>query len=142
MKVAALQEPFGNAVFVTMNQDISGLSVAILGCGPIGLFTIGIARAVGATPRKVDELSLEQALTLLGRWTGTDFDQLPPVADRLCLHVGNLALGVALVGGMIKGRGARRSDWLDVVALLEGADVDAIKPVIHRHCLSIAHKRA
>ena len=47
-EIATLQEPFGNAVFVTMNQDISGQSVAVLGCGPIGLFTIGICKAVGA----------------------------------------------------------------------------------------------
>jgi len=47
-EVATLQEPFGNAVFATMNQDMSGESVAVLGCGPIGLFTIGIAKAVGA----------------------------------------------------------------------------------------------
>lgn len=47
-EIATLQEPFGNAVFSTMNQDLSGQSVVVLGCGPIGLFTIGIARAVGA----------------------------------------------------------------------------------------------
>ncbi len=47
-QIATLQEPFGNAVFATMNQDLSGQSVAVLGCGPIGLFTIGIAKAVGA----------------------------------------------------------------------------------------------
>ncbi len=47
-QIATLQEPFGNAVFATMNQDLSGQSVAVLGCGPIGLFTIGITRAVGA----------------------------------------------------------------------------------------------
>ena len=48
-EVAALQEPFGNAVFATLNQDITGKSVAILGCGPIGLFSIGIASASGAS---------------------------------------------------------------------------------------------
>ena len=47
-EIATLQEPFGNAVFATMNQDLSGQSVAVLGCGPIGLFTIGISKAVGA----------------------------------------------------------------------------------------------
>lgn len=47
-EIATLQEPFGNAVFATMNQDLSGQSVAVLGCGPIGLFTISIAKAVGA----------------------------------------------------------------------------------------------
>ena len=47
-EIATLQEPFGNAVFATMNQDLSGQSVSVLGCGPIGLFTIGISKAVGA----------------------------------------------------------------------------------------------
>ncbi len=47
-EIATLQEPFGNAVFSTMNQNMSGDSVAVLGCGPIGLFTVGIASAVGA----------------------------------------------------------------------------------------------
>ena len=47
-EVATLQEPFGNAVFATSEQDLAGRSVAVLGCGPIGLFTIAIARASGA----------------------------------------------------------------------------------------------
>jgi len=47
-EIATLQEPFGNAVFATMNQNLSGQSIAVLGCGPIGLFTIGICKAVGA----------------------------------------------------------------------------------------------
>ena len=47
-EIATLQEPFGNAVFATSEQDLTGRSVAVLGCGPIGLFAIGIARASGA----------------------------------------------------------------------------------------------
>lgn len=47
-EIATLQEPFGNAVFATMAQEMSGMSVAVMGCGPIGLFTVGIAKAVGA----------------------------------------------------------------------------------------------
>src|SRR5436309_10730935 len=47
-EIATLQEPFGNAVFATSEQDLAGRSVAVLGCGPIGLFTLGIARASGA----------------------------------------------------------------------------------------------
>lgn len=47
-EIATLQEPFGNAVFATSSQDLAGRSVAVLGCGPIGLFTIAIARASGA----------------------------------------------------------------------------------------------
>ncbi len=47
-EIACLQEPFGNAVFATSTQDLAGRAVAVLGCGPVGLFTIAIARAFGA----------------------------------------------------------------------------------------------
>jgi threonine 3-dehydrogenase len=47
-EIATLQEPFGNAVFATGAQDLAGRSIAVLGCGPVGLFTIGICRASGA----------------------------------------------------------------------------------------------
>ncbi len=47
-EVASLQEPFGNAVFALSPHDLPGQSVAVFGCGPIGLFAIGIVRASGA----------------------------------------------------------------------------------------------
>lgn len=47
-EIATLQEPFGNAVFAVSAQDLPGHTVAVLGCGPVGLFTIAIARASGA----------------------------------------------------------------------------------------------
>ena len=47
-EIATLQEPFGNAVFATSQHDLAGKSVGILGCGPVGLFSIAIARASGA----------------------------------------------------------------------------------------------
>jgi len=49
MKVAALQEPFGNAVHSCTTADLRGKTVAVFGCGTIGLFVIMIARALGAT---------------------------------------------------------------------------------------------
>jgi threonine 3-dehydrogenase len=49
MKVAALQEPFGNAVHACTTADLRGKSVAVFGCGTIGLFVIMVARALGAT---------------------------------------------------------------------------------------------
>ena len=47
-EIATLQEPFGNAVFATSLHDLAGRTVGILGCGPVGLFSIAIARASGA----------------------------------------------------------------------------------------------
>jgi threonine 3-dehydrogenase len=49
MKVAAVQEPFGNAVHACTTADLRGRSVAVFGCGTIGLFVILIARSLGAS---------------------------------------------------------------------------------------------
>jgi len=48
-KVGCLQEPFGNAVHASTKVDLRGKSVAVFGCGTIGLFTILVARALGAS---------------------------------------------------------------------------------------------
>jgi len=47
--VAAIQEPFGNAIHASTKLDLRGKSVAIFGCGPIGLFCVLTARALGAS---------------------------------------------------------------------------------------------
>lgn len=47
-EVAAIQEPFGNAVHACQSTDLRGKTVAIIGCGTIGLFAILIAKGMGA----------------------------------------------------------------------------------------------
>ncbi|WP_437286399.1 zinc-binding dehydrogenase [Sorangium sp. So ce406] len=47
-EVAAVQEPFGNAVHACTKVNLRGKRVAIFGCGTIGLFAVAIARAMGA----------------------------------------------------------------------------------------------
>lgn len=46
--VVAFQEPMGNAVHAASQGDLSGRTVVVTGCGPIGLAAVGIARAEGA----------------------------------------------------------------------------------------------
>lgn len=46
---ASLMEPMGNAVDTVLAEPISGRRIAILGCGPIGLMGVAIARACGAS---------------------------------------------------------------------------------------------
>jgi len=48
LEVAAVMEPCGNAVHTAFAGELSGRSIAVTGCGPIGLFAIGVARAAGA----------------------------------------------------------------------------------------------
>jgi threonine 3-dehydrogenase len=49
---ASVMEPFGNAVHATFGteggEDLLTNPVAVIGCGPIGLFAVAIARALGA----------------------------------------------------------------------------------------------
>src|SRR2546430_2787014 len=47
-EVAALQEPFGNAVHAALAGPLKDNAVAVFGLGPIGLCAVGIARAEGA----------------------------------------------------------------------------------------------
>ena len=46
---ASILDPLGNAVHSVLAGEIAAKAVAITGCGPIGLFSIAVARAVGAT---------------------------------------------------------------------------------------------
>ncbi|HEV1996997.1 MAG TPA: L-threonine 3-dehydrogenase [Candidatus Dormibacteraeota bacterium] len=48
LEVASIQEPFGNAVHSATRGPLKDQVVLVTGCGPIGLFCIGIARAEGA----------------------------------------------------------------------------------------------
>jgi threonine 3-dehydrogenase len=48
LEYASILDPLGNAVHTVLAGEIAGKSVAITGCGPIGLFAIAVARAVGA----------------------------------------------------------------------------------------------
>ncbi|TMQ72404.1 MAG: L-threonine 3-dehydrogenase, partial [Candidatus Eisenbacteria bacterium] len=42
IEVAAVMEPLGNAVHTAFSGPISGCNLAVTGCGPIGLFAIGV----------------------------------------------------------------------------------------------------
>jgi len=46
---ASILDPLGNAVHTVLAGEIAGKTVAVTGCGPIGLFSIAVARAVGAS---------------------------------------------------------------------------------------------
>lgn len=49
---ASIMEPFGNGVHAAFGmeglEDLATAAVAVIGCGPIGLFAVGIVRAAGA----------------------------------------------------------------------------------------------
>lgn len=98
-EIATLQEPFGNAVFATMNQDLSGQSVAILGCGPIGLFTIGISKAVGAKAIFASDIHpyrIELAKTMGATKVFNATDQSSDIVSRIVDANGGYGVDVVL----------------------------------------------
>jgi threonine 3-dehydrogenase len=46
--VGAIMDPLGNAFHTVLSTEISGNSVLVIGCGPIGCWAVGIAKAAGA----------------------------------------------------------------------------------------------
>ncbi len=70
-EIACLQEPFGNAVHACAKTDLKGKKLAIFGCGPIGLFSVLIARAFGAASIIAVDPSPDR--TSLAKMLGADF---------------------------------------------------------------------
>jgi threonine 3-dehydrogenase len=61
-ELGAIHEPLGVGMHGVMVDEINGKSIAVFGCGPIGMFALGAARVFGATkmfgievaPKRVD----------------------------------------------------------------------------------------
>lgn len=47
--IGGIHDPMGNAFHTALTAEIPGSTVLVTGCGPIGLFAIGICRAAGAS---------------------------------------------------------------------------------------------
>lgn len=48
-EIGSIMDPMGNAVHTVLEgQMVAGSNVLVLGCGPIGCFAVGVARAAGA----------------------------------------------------------------------------------------------
>jgi threonine 3-dehydrogenase len=47
-KTGAVLEPLGTALRTCLEVGVSGKTLAVIGCGPIGLFAVAVSRAMGA----------------------------------------------------------------------------------------------
>ena len=48
-RVAAMLEPLGTSLRAVLEMDVAGGSIVVIGCGPIGLFAVASAKALGAS---------------------------------------------------------------------------------------------
>jgi threonine 3-dehydrogenase len=67
-EIGGIHDPMGNAFHTALTHtELPGATVLVTGCGPIGLFAVGIARAAGASrviASDVNERRLEIARTM------------------------------------------------------------------------------
>jgi threonine 3-dehydrogenase len=62
--IGGIHDPMGNAFHTALTAEIPGATVLITGCGPIGIFAVGICKAAGASriiASDVNEKRLELA---------------------------------------------------------------------------------
>jgi threonine 3-dehydrogenase len=74
-RIAAIQEPFGNAVHACSKVPLKDKTVAIFGCGAIGSFAILIAKGLGA--KKIIGVEPNEQNQVLARELGIDMIVVP-----------------------------------------------------------------
>ncbi|HUO60753.1 MAG TPA: L-threonine 3-dehydrogenase [Candidatus Acidoferrales bacterium] len=92
---ASILDPLGNAVHTVLAGDIASKTIAITGCGPIGLFAIAIARACGAT--QVFAIEVNQYRREIAKQMNADFVLDPTKDDVRSIvmdHTGGLGVDV------------------------------------------------
>lgn len=93
----SVQEPLGNAVHTLGHFDISSKDVAIVGCGPIGLMGVAIAKAYNA--KKIIAIEVNEYRRNLALKLGADY-VINPLTEDVIKTVNSLTnnLGVDVVG--------------------------------------------
>jgi len=84
LSIASLQENFGNAVHTVSVPMMAGRKVLVTGCGPVGVMSIAVAKALGARAvyaTDVSDYRLEMAATMGADLTANPLEQ--DVADAV-----------------------------------------------------------
>ena len=97
VEYASILDPLGNAVHTVLAGEIAAKSVAVTGCGPIGLFSIAVAKAVGAT--SVFAIEVNQHRAKIAREMQADYVLNPvqeDVTGMVMEKTGGLGVDVVL----------------------------------------------
>jgi threonine 3-dehydrogenase len=70
----AILDPLGNAVHTVLSGEIAGQTVAVTGCGPIGLMSIAVAKACGAAAIFATEVNPQRRAMALTMGAAEAFD--------------------------------------------------------------------
>jgi threonine 3-dehydrogenase len=83
--VGGIHDPMGNAFHTALTAEIPGATVLVTGCGPIGIFAVGICKAAGASRIIATDVN-EKRLALAKRMGAHDAvkpDQAAATVKRL-----------------------------------------------------------
>ena len=92
--IGGIHDPMGNAFHTALTAEIPGASVLVTGCGPIGLFAVGICRAAGAS--RIIATDLNETRLALARTMGAH-DAIRPEQARAVVREHTDDLGVDVV---------------------------------------------
>ncbi len=88
-----LLDPLGNAVHAVLSGEIAGQTVAVTGCGPIGLMAIAVAKACGAEAIFATEINPQRRAMALTMGASHAFD---PSDRRLVETIRALTAGAGV----------------------------------------------
>lgn len=88
-----VQEPLGNAIHTVTSGETLGLSIAIVGCGPIGVMAVDVAKAVGAS--KVFAIDINEYRLDLAKKLGADVC-LNPKKDDVIAEILSMTAGLGV----------------------------------------------
>ena len=83
-EIGSIMEPLGNAVHTAFSGPIEGTNVLVTGCGPIGLFSVAVARAAGAN--RIYATEVQPVRRELATRMGADV-VLDPTADDVAARI-------------------------------------------------------
>jgi len=139
-EVAAILDPVGNAVHAALSTELVARTVAVIGCGPIGLLAIGVARRCGAY--RIFASDIRPQRLDLARVMGADVvldARTTPVADRIREMTAGLGADVVFeMSGSPEGirtglRALRNGGFLALLGLPAGEVlVDLVNDVIFK----------
>ena len=93
--IGGIHDPMGNAFHTALTADIPGATVLITGCGPIGLFAVGICKAAGASRIIATDIN-ETRIALARRMGAHDVVRPEDAATVVRRHTDGLGVDVVL----------------------------------------------
>ena len=93
--IGGIHDPMGNAFHTVLTAEIPGATVLVTGCGPIGIFAVGICRAAGASRIIASDIN-DTRLALASRMGAHDIVHPNEAEEVVRRHTDGLGVDVVL----------------------------------------------